>query len=115
MVRVLLTIWIVKLSVLVLRVFGQAHTHVPGIIAHAVHPGIIGAVRRPAIASLRPSTLCSHQRADSPKTLVGETRLVRLLTKGLVGVACSGAFEQLSTYRGRKAVVLNSDELGERL
>ena len=46
MVRVLLTIWIVKLSVLVLRVFGQAHTHVPGIIAHAVHPGIIGAVRR---------------------------------------------------------------------
>ena len=48
MVRVLLTIWIVKLSVLVLRVFGQAHTHLPGIIAHAVHPGIIGAVRRPA-------------------------------------------------------------------
>jgi len=45
---------------------------------------------------------------------IGETRLVRLLTKGLVGVACSRAFEQLSTYRGRKAVVLNIDEVSER-
>ena len=48
MLRVLLTIWVVKLSVVVLRVFGRAHTHVPGIIANALHPGIIGAVRHPA-------------------------------------------------------------------
>ncbi len=31
-----------------------------------------------------------------------------------MGVACSRAFEQLSTYRGRKAVVLNIDEVSER-
>ena len=48
MLRVLLTIWVVKLSVVVLRVFGRAHTHVPGIIANALHPGIIGAVCHPA-------------------------------------------------------------------
>ena len=46
--------------------------------------------------------------------VVGGVELVRLLTKGLVGVACSRAFEYLSTYRGRKAVVLNIDEVSER-
>ena len=45
---------------------------------------------------------------------IGGVRLVRLLTKGLVGVACSRAFEYLSSYRGRKAVVLNIDEVSER-
>jgi len=41
-------------------------------------------------------------------------KLVRQLTKGLVGVACSRAFEYLSTFAGRKAVVLNIDEVSER-
>ena len=41
-------------------------------------------------------------------------KLVRQLTKGLVGVACSRAFEYLSTFTGRKAVVLNIDEVSER-
>ena len=45
---------------------------------------------------------------------VGGVELVRLLTKGLVGVACSRAFEYLSTFAGRKAVVLNIDEVSER-
>lgn len=45
---------------------------------------------------------------------IGDVRLVRLLTKGLVGVACSRAFEYLSTYAGRKALVLNIDEVSER-
>jgi hypothetical protein len=42
-------------------------------------------------------------------------QLVRLLTKGLVGVACSRAFEYLASFRGRKAVVLNIDEVSERV
>jgi UDP-N-acetylmuramyl tripeptide synthase len=46
--------------------------------------------------------------------LVGRVQLVRLLTKGLVGVACSRAFEYLASFRGRKAVVLNIDEVSER-
>ena len=46
---------------------------------------------------------------------VGEVELVRLLTKGLVGVACSRAFEYLASFRGRKAVVLNIDEVSERI
>ena len=46
---------------------------------------------------------------------VGEVQLVRLLTKGLVGVACSRAFQYLTALPGRKAVVLNIDEVSERL
>jgi lipid II isoglutaminyl synthase (glutamine-hydrolysing) len=46
---------------------------------------------------------------------VGGVELVRLLTKGLVGVACSRAFEYLSSFGGRKAVVLNIDEVSERI
>jgi Zn ribbon nucleic-acid-binding protein len=46
--------------------------------------------------------------------VVGGVNLVRLLTKGLVGVACSRAFEYVASYRGRKAVVLTIDEVSER-
>jgi UDP-N-acetylmuramyl tripeptide synthase len=45
---------------------------------------------------------------------IGDVTLVRLLTKGLVGVACSRAFEYLASFRGRKAIVLNIDEATER-
>jgi Zn ribbon nucleic-acid-binding protein len=47
--------------------------------------------------------------------VIGKVALVRLLTKGLVGVACSRAFEYLSSFVGRKAVVLNIDEVSERV
>ena len=47
--------------------------------------------------------------------VVGRVDLVRLLTKGLVGVACSRAFEYLSSFVGRKAIVLNIDEVSERV
>jgi Zn ribbon nucleic-acid-binding protein len=46
---------------------------------------------------------------------IGEVQLVRLLTKGLVGVACSRAFQYLASLRGHKAVVLNIDEVSERV
>ena len=46
--RLLLTIWAVKLSVLALRALGRAGTHVPGLIARRLYPGIIGAIRHPA-------------------------------------------------------------------
>lgn len=51
-------------------------------------------------------------RFDSEQ--VGRRSIVRILTKGLVGVACSRAFEYLTSYRGRKTVVLNIDEVSER-
>jgi lipid II isoglutaminyl synthase (glutamine-hydrolysing) len=47
--------------------------------------------------------------------IIGRVELVRLLTKGLVGVACSRAFEYLASFVGRKAVVLNIDEVSERV
>jgi lipid II isoglutaminyl synthase (glutamine-hydrolysing) len=46
--RVLLTIWAVKLSGLVIRAFGRPGTHTPGLVARRLHPGIIGALRHPA-------------------------------------------------------------------
>ena len=45
---------------------------------------------------------------------IGDALLVRLLTKGLVGVACSRAFEYLRSFPGRKAVVMSIDEWSER-
>lgn len=46
--------------------------------------------------------------------VIGGTQLVRQLTKGLVGVACSRAFEYIASFGGRKTVVLNIDEVSER-
>lgn len=40
---------------------------------------------------------------------IGETLLVRQLAKGLVGTACSRAFAYLSSFPGRKAIVLTID------
>jgi UDP-N-acetylmuramyl tripeptide synthase len=45
---------------------------------------------------------------------IGQVELVRQLTKGLVGVACSRAFEYVRSHRGRKAVLLSIDELTDR-
>ena len=45
---------------------------------------------------------------------VGATRVVRILTKGLVGVACSRAFDYLRSFPGRKSIVLSIDEVSER-
>ena len=62
----------------------------------------------------------AFDRLEPPTTrfaleTVGNVKLVRLLTKGLVGVACSRAFEYLSSFAGRKAIVLNIDEVSERV
>jgi Zn ribbon nucleic-acid-binding protein len=47
--------------------------------------------------------------------VIGEITLVRILTKGLVGVACSRAFEYLASFGGHKAIALNIDEVSERV
>lgn len=61
----------------------------------------------------------SFDRLAPPETRftaerIGEVGLVRILTKGLVGVACSRAFEYLRSFPGRKSVVLSIDEVSER-
>ena len=45
---------------------------------------------------------------------VGGVRLVRLLTKGLVGVAVSRAFEYIASFPGKKVVLLAVDETTDR-
>ena len=59
-------------------------------------------------------------RLEPPRTRfdaegVDGVQLVRVLTKGLVGVACSRAFEYIASFPGRKAVVLTIDEVSERV
>ncbi len=46
---------------------------------------------------------------------IGDVTLVRLLTKGLVGVACSRAFQYVQSFVGRKALLLSIDEATERV
>ena len=69
-------------------------------------------IGRDAIVDVFDSIEPPTTRFDSEKA--GDIAIVRLLTKGLVGVACSRAFEYLTGYQGRKAVVLNIDEVSER-
>lgn len=45
---------------------------------------------------------------------VNRVEIIRQLTKGLVGVACSRAFQYVASFPGRKGVVLNVDEVSER-
>jgi UDP-N-acetylmuramyl tripeptide synthase len=70
--------------------------------------GITGPRIVEAIESLEPPTT----RFDTDS--ISGVRVVRQLTKGLVGVACSRAFAYLASFAGRKSVVLTIDEVSDR-
>jgi len=69
MLRVLLAIWAGKLAAFVLRALGRAGTHVPGLVARTVHPGIIGAIRHPprvvAVTGTNGKTTVSNLLAEA--------------------------------------------------
>ncbi|GAA2085781.1 MurT ligase domain-containing protein [Pseudolysinimonas kribbensis] len=94
--------------------------------ATLINPNIVNVYNEVAVAAVldrlgiaRERLVSAFDRLQPPTTrfqeeTVGGVELVRLLTKGLVGVACSRAFEYLASFSGRKAVVLNIDEVSER-
>jgi lipid II isoglutaminyl synthase (glutamine-hydrolysing) len=94
--------------------------------ATLVNPNIVNVYNEIAVAAVldrlgiaRDRIVAAFEHLRPPTTRfqeekVGSVDLVRLLTKGLVGVACSRAFEYLASFSGRKAVVLNIDEVSER-
>jgi lipid II isoglutaminyl synthase (glutamine-hydrolysing) len=94
--------------------------------ATLINPNIVNVYNEVAVAAVldrlgvaRGRLVSAFDRLQPPTTrfqeeAVGRVELVRLLTKGLVGVACSRAFEYLAAFTGRKAVVLNIDEVSER-
>jgi lipid II isoglutaminyl synthase (glutamine-hydrolysing) len=94
--------------------------------AALINPNIVNVYNEIAVAAAldrlgvgRDQIVAAFDRLQPPTTrfqeeVVGRVELVRLLTKGLVGVACSRAFEYLASFRGHKAVVLNIDEVSER-
>jgi lipid II isoglutaminyl synthase (glutamine-hydrolysing) len=81
-------------------------------VAVAAALDVLG-VPRDAIVTAFDSLKPPETRFASEK--IGDVALVRLLTKGLVGVACSRAFEYVHSFAGRKALLLSIDEATERL
>lgn len=94
--------------------------------AHLINDSIVNVYNEVAVAAAldvlgidRDRIIAAFDRIQPPTTRfdtdqVGATRVVRILTKGLVGVACSRAFDYLRSFEGRKSVVLNIDEVSER-
>ncbi|WP_168200411.1 Mur ligase family protein [Protaetiibacter larvae] len=94
--------------------------------AHLINDNIVNVYNEVAVAAAldvlgvpRERIVAAFDRLRPPTTRfaaerIGEVALVRLLTKGLVGVACSRAFEYLASFGGRKTVALSIDEWSER-
>jgi Zn ribbon nucleic-acid-binding protein len=95
--------------------------------AHLINDNIVNVYNEIAVAAVldrlaipRDRIVAAFDQLAPPTTrfaleVIGKVELVRILTKGLVGVACSRAFEYLSGFVGRKAIVLNIDEVSERV
>ncbi|TPW76170.1 Mur ligase family protein [Schumannella soli] len=94
--------------------------------AHLINDNIVNVYNEIAVAAVldqlavpRDRIVAAFERIAPPTTRfaseqVGRTTIVRQLTKGLVGVACSRAFQYVAAFPGRKSVVLNIDEVSER-
>jgi lipid II isoglutaminyl synthase (glutamine-hydrolysing) len=103
-----------------LELNGESHS------AKLINDNIVNIYNEIAVAAVldqlgvqRDRIASAFERLEPPTTrfateTIGDVQLVRILTKGLVGVACSRAFEYLTSFHGRKAVVLNIDEVSER-
>ncbi|MGV8886216.1 MAG: MurT ligase domain-containing protein [Microbacteriaceae bacterium] len=97
------------------------------VTSHLINDNIVNVYNQIAVAATldrlgvaRDRIVSALEHLQPPATRFGEeviggVQLVRLLTKGLVGVACSRAFQYLASYAGRKAVVLSIDEVSERV
>jgi Zn ribbon nucleic-acid-binding protein len=114
--RVLLTIWVAKLSMLALRALGRQGTHVPGLIARRLHPGIIGAIRHPdrvvAVTGTNGKTTVSNLLAEA---LEGQGLRVASNRSGsnlAAGVAAT--LIEAVTWTGRSKVDIAVFEMDER-
>ena len=114
--RVLLAIWAGKLAAAALRVLGWAGTHVPGIVARRIHPGIIAAIQHPArvvvVTGTNGKTTVSNLLAEA---LEGEGLRVASNRNGsnlAAGVAATliGAV----TWTGRSRADIGVFEMDER-
>ncbi len=94
--------------------------------AHLINGNIVNVYNEIAVAAVldqlgvrQDRVVASFDYLKPPTTRsaieeINGVQLVRQLTKGLVGVACSRAFEYVASFRGRKAVVVSIDEATER-
>lgn len=90
---------------------------------HMVHEALVNVYNEIAVAAVLDRLGWTDDRISAvfeqlavPSTrfnaqTVGDVTVVRQLTKGLVGVACSRAFEHIMSYDGPKALVMNIDEV----
>jgi UDP-N-acetylmuramyl tripeptide synthase len=110
-----------KAGRLVLELDGESRT------ARLINDNIVNIYNEIAVAAVldrlaipRDRIVAAFDHLAPPTTrfaleVIGKVELVRILTKGLVGVACSRAFEYLASFAGRKAIILNIDEVSERV
>ena len=94
--------------------------------AHLINTNIVNVYNEIAVAAVldqlgvakdRIVEAFDHLKPPTTRSAIEEingVQLVRQLTKGLVGVACSRAFEYLASFGGRKVAVLSIDEATER-
>jgi len=114
--RVLLAIWAAKLSALGLRLLGRAGTHVPGLIARKIHPGIIGAVRHPsrvvAVTGTNGKTTVSNLLAEA---LDGEGLRVASNRNGSnIAAGVAATLISAVTWTGKPRVDIAVIEMDER-
>ena len=114
--RVLLAIWAAKLSALGLRLLGRAGTHVPGLIARKIHPGIIGAVRHPsrvvAVTGTNGKTTVSNLLAEA---LDGEDLHVASNRNGSnIAAGVAATLISAVTWTGKPRVDIAVIEMDER-
>ena len=112
----LLAIWVGKAAAFALRAIGRAGTHVPGLIARKVHPGIIGAIRHPervvAVTGTNGKTTASNVLAEAlgrQGFAVASNRNGSNLAAG-VAATLIGAVD----WRGRPRVDIGVFEVDER-
>ncbi|MFT4285634.1 MAG: MurT ligase domain-containing protein [Protaetiibacter sp.] len=114
--RVLLAVWAAKLTAALLRVLGRQGTHVPGIVARRIHPGIIGAVRHPArvvaVTGTNGKTTVSNLLAEA---LLGEGMRVASNRSGSnLAAGIAWALIAAVDWRGRPRADVGVFELDER-
>jgi len=114
--RVLLAIWAGKLAALALRALGRAGTHVPGLVARTIHPGIIGAIRHPprvvAVTGTNGKTTVSNLLAEA----LGQQGLVVASNRNGSNLAAGVAATLIGavTWTGKPRVDIGVFEMDER-
>lgn len=116
MLRVLLAIWAGKLATIALRAVGRAGTHVPGLVARRIHPGIIGAIQHPplviAVTGTNGKTTVTNMLTES--LLLQGRRVASNRTGSNLAAGIASTLIESVSWTGRSRVDVGVFEMDER-